>query len=150
MCIACILFCLTLFSCHLCGGLYARYTTTASAGDSARVARFDVSEDCASFDDTFMIETVPGTTEREIFVKNDSEVAINYIVTIENTTQNIPVTFSVNGSEPALDKCVATFYMEPMSTNQVVIKAIWSDEGALEYMGMVDLIKLSIRAEQVD
>ena len=40
MCVACVLFCLTLFSFHLCGGLYARYTARGSASDSARVIKF--------------------------------------------------------------------------------------------------------------
>lgn len=37
---ACILLCLTLFSFHFTGGLYARYITTASGDDSARVIKF--------------------------------------------------------------------------------------------------------------
>ena len=44
MCIACVLLCLTLFSFYLCGGLYAKYISTAYGGDSARVAKFDVSD----------------------------------------------------------------------------------------------------------
>lgn len=40
MCIASILLCFTLFSIHLTCGLYARYTTTASSSDSARVIKF--------------------------------------------------------------------------------------------------------------
>ena len=40
MCIAFVLFCLTLFSIHLTSGLYAKYTTSASDSDSARVIRF--------------------------------------------------------------------------------------------------------------
>lgn len=40
MCIAAILFCLTLFSFHLTGGLYARYITTGTSSDSARVITF--------------------------------------------------------------------------------------------------------------
>ena len=40
MCMACVLFCLTLFSFHLSGGVIARYSATASGYDSARVIRF--------------------------------------------------------------------------------------------------------------
>ena len=39
MCLACILLCLTMFSFYLLGGLYAKYTTSASGDDSARVAK---------------------------------------------------------------------------------------------------------------
>ena len=40
ICAAGILLCLTLFSVHLTSGIYARYTTTASGSDSARVISF--------------------------------------------------------------------------------------------------------------
>ena len=40
MCLASILFCLTLISVHFMGGLYAKYTATGSGSDSARVIKF--------------------------------------------------------------------------------------------------------------
>lgn len=40
MCIASFLFCLTLISIHLTSGLYAKYISSASGGDSARVITF--------------------------------------------------------------------------------------------------------------
>lgn len=40
MFLAGILFCLTLFSIHMTGGLYAKYTTSGSGNDSARVITF--------------------------------------------------------------------------------------------------------------
>lgn len=40
MCLACILFCLTLFSIYLTSGLYARYTTSDIGEDMARVISF--------------------------------------------------------------------------------------------------------------
>ena len=64
MCLAAILLCLTLFSFYLCGGLYARYTTSDSGEDAGRVARFDVSEDGAYFSKNLLIETAPGRVER--------------------------------------------------------------------------------------
>ena len=42
MCAAVVLLYLTLLSIHLTSGLFARYTTTVTASDSARVAKFDV------------------------------------------------------------------------------------------------------------
>lgn len=150
MCIACVLLCLTLFSCHLCSGLYARYTTVATGSDGARVARFDVSEEEAHFDETLFMETVPGVTRRTFSVINNSEVKVAYRVTVENTTRNIPFAFSVNGSEPVEGLCSVVCELEPDSVNSITIDAIWSEEGALRYVGMVDLVKLSIRAEQMD
>ena len=150
MCIASCLFCLTLFSFYLCGGLYARYTTSDSGEDTARVARFDVSEDGAYFSENLLIETVPGRVEREIVVTNNSEVAVAYTVTIKNTTKNIPYSFSVDDSEPMLNECSVTCYLKPNSTESISIVAEWAEEGALKYMGMVDLITLTISAQQVD
>lgn len=40
MCLAGILFCLTLISVHLTGGLYAKYTASGTGSDSARVITF--------------------------------------------------------------------------------------------------------------
>ena len=40
MCLAGVLFCLTLFSFHLSSGVVARYTATAAGSDSARVIQF--------------------------------------------------------------------------------------------------------------
>lgn len=40
ICIACVLFCLTMISIHLVSGLYAKYTTSSGGSDYARVIRF--------------------------------------------------------------------------------------------------------------
>ena len=150
MCIACVLLCLTLFSIHLCSGLYARYTTVATSSDGARVARFDVSQEGAVLNKTLLIESVPGITKQTIYVENNSEVKVAYRVTVRNTTGNIPFAFSVNNSEPVEGMCSVVCELEPNSRSTITIEAIWSEEGALQYMGMVDLIELSIRAEQMD
>ena len=45
MCIVAALLCATLFSMYLVGGLYARYTTSISGSDSARVAAFSITQE---------------------------------------------------------------------------------------------------------
>jgi hypothetical protein len=40
---------MTLFSSYMTGGLYARYTSSASGSDEARVAKFDVAHSDQSF-----------------------------------------------------------------------------------------------------
>ena len=150
MCAACILFCLTLISIHLTSGLFARYTASDRENDSARVAKFDISENGAYFSESLLIETTPGSVEREIVVTNNSEVAVAYTVTIKNTTQNIPYSFSVASSEPTANECSVTCYLNPNSKETIKIVADWAVEGALNYMGMVDLVEISINAEQID
>lgn len=74
MCAALILLLLTMISIHLTSGLYARYTVTATASDSARVARFDVRS-----------EVLPVAGEEgKFFIKvtNASEVAVSYRVDV--------------------------------------------------------------------
>lgn len=77
MCAAAVLLFLTLLSIHLTSGLFARYTTTVTASDSARVAKFDVdvtadiediTVDCAQSDSGTFILTVT----------NNSEVTVRY------------------------------------------------------------------------
>lgn len=82
MCLAFILFVLTLITTHLTSGLFARYTVTASGSDSARVAKFDVT---GSLDQTEVTvdcnQTKSGTYV--ITVNNQSEVAVDYIIYVK-------------------------------------------------------------------
>lgn len=93
MCAALVLLLLTMISIHLTSGLYARYTATATATSSARVAKFAVS---GSLSD-----------ENILTVTNDSEVTIRYSVNIV-FTENVPpvekLKVTLNGIESTLDK----------------------------------------------
>ena len=78
-----ILLCLVMISANYTSGLYAKYTTSVSASDSARVAKYDVSIDVenttvslSSFDKT----TLSGKTS--FTVKSNSEVSVKYSVVI--------------------------------------------------------------------
>ena len=83
-----VLFCLVLFSTYLTGGLYARYTTSASGSDSARVAIFQIQGENSweqgtevdlnlnFFDPAQAIDTLNFT------ITSASEVAVRYSVEI--------------------------------------------------------------------
>ena len=74
MCAAAVLLFLTLLSIHLTSGLFARYTTTVTASDSARVAKFDV-----------VGEITPAENEEGKFllkVTNNSDVAVQYRIDV--------------------------------------------------------------------
>ena len=81
MILATILFCLTVITTYLTAGLYARYITRNSAGDSARVIKFDK----ISITDTFEDENrkliiTPGVPcKREVKVSFDGSEAVTYI-----------------------------------------------------------------------
>ena len=98
MVLAMILLCLTLISTHLTAGLYARYTTTDTGEDSARVAKFEITE-TGIFVDTMVAEILPGDSEkRTIEVVNKSEVAVNCTVTLKNVYNNLPIKLMLIGS----------------------------------------------------
>lgn len=62
LCIAGVLFCLTLLSAHFTSGLYARYTASSTYGDSARVIRFgDITiAESGDFGDDRKMMIIPG------------------------------------------------------------------------------------------
>lgn len=96
-----ILFCLTLISISLTSNLIAKYSTTASGSDSARVAKFDViaTKDKSQLD---KIELVPGDSDSsgtyKFTISNNSEVVVKNSVIVENVPENVQVKF--NNSDP--------------------------------------------------
>ena len=80
MCAALVLLLLTMISVHLTSGLYARYTSTASGSDSARVAKFHVDSDHS--EDVIVDCRSSDSGTYEITVENQSEVAIKYVLVI--------------------------------------------------------------------
>lgn len=96
-----ILFCLTLILISLTSNLIAKYSTTASGSDSARVAKFDViaTKDISQLD---KIELVPGDRDSsgtyKFTIKNNSEVVVKYSVIVKNVPVNVQVKF--NDSDP--------------------------------------------------
>ncbi|MBR3935728.1 MAG: hypothetical protein IKJ57_04190, partial [Oscillospiraceae bacterium] len=88
MAAACVLLCLTLFSIHFTGDIYAKYTAKGSGMDSSRAAKFEITEEVTRGEEflaaELVLDFVPGTTNVEVSVENKSEVAVDYTITIEN------------------------------------------------------------------
>lgn len=143
------LFCAVLLSISLMGGLYARYVTTASGSDSARVAKFNVTEELTvtRSDGTkvtdFVVDDVlkPGESVSYRFtVQNDSEVAVKFIVSGERLFNELPLTLET------AEKVIA-----PGASDTVTFTVLWdSNENSLSYGGKIDMIQLTARAEQID
>ncbi len=150
MLVAFVLFCLTVISSYLTTGLYAKYAVRSYNEDSATVAYFRVTESRRRFSEELVLSLSPGIHETAIEVTNGSDVAIKYTITIENLTNNIPLLFEVEGGDGTLDKHAETFFMEADTVQTYTLKIIWPQEGSLDYMGMVDLIKITLRAEQIN
>lgn len=169
--IAAILLCLVSASLYLVTGLYARYTTSATGSDGARVAKFEIS--MGYLDETkaegeagqihsnpFQITMKPGEKQtRKVTMKNDSEVAVECILTAENTMRNLPLVLKwqedgvadqtkaeYSVSLPANDilRHTYTLYIEwPADDEQVVNRNV-------NYSKEVDQIVVTILCQQID
>lgn len=143
---------LFMVSLNLTGGLYARYTTVYESGDGARVAVFKADfkledgelSDVEEVDITFAFGD---QTEYRLQVSNQSEVSVNYRVIAENVTNNLPLNITVTElSGAAYDEM-----LDADTTKELVLTIDWNGtEISPDHSGKVDLIKLTIVAEQVD
>ena len=70
--VALLLLCAVLLTAHATTGLYASYKSEASGSDSAHVARFDVTAECA-YDEA--------TDTYTLTIINNSEVTVEYSIT---------------------------------------------------------------------
>ncbi len=146
-----VLFCLVIISSHLTGGLYARYATSATGGDAARVAVFNVlvtSNETLVTDSTLIDlgEMQPNQQGKTITftVNNQSEVTVEFLVTVENVTQNLPIDVEGSGVGGQL---------EPGASGTYAFSVLWRTGAANtdpKYAGQTDLLKLSVVARQVD
>lgn len=150
MCLAGVLFCLTLISIHLTGGLYAKYTTRSEFEDLARVAKFEVTENQTRFQQELVVDMTPGTYTSSITVDNQSEVAINYVVTVKNTTGNLPLKFQIGGAAVTSGEHISVNSIPVGGKEDISMNIIWDQEGALAYIGMVDMISITVEAVQID
>ena len=163
ICVAAVLLFLTLLSTHLCSGLYARYTTTASGSDSARVARFEIEDSLAEMATDLKFNLTPGTTEKgALHISNKSEVAVQFTLTVENMTRNLPLKFTMKdpgGAEIAEEgTSTSDYYVFIVSVpaagaveEEYTLYIKWDSQTAtLDQCGRVDLIHAALRAEQID
>lgn len=145
-CIAAVLLCLTLISMYLTSGLFARYSTSAGDDDSARVAVFKVTNavkyNDLEFVDNASFDIAPGYDAKyTVAVDNDSEVAVKCTISLVNESGNIE-TLSFDGSKEVT--------LAPGETGSCDIAITFPATNAELYMGMSDVIKVTVVAEQID
>lgn len=115
-----VLLCLVLFSTYLTGGLYARYTTSASGSDSARVARFEITgvdswTNQGEIDlDLNFFDPNKTSASLDFTISSASEVAVEYDVVITMPTLSNDCDYSwleikLDGKEPTAEGNVYTF-----------------------------------------
>lgn len=139
--LASVLLILVLLSTSVLSGIYARYTTSMVGGDSARVAKFEVTEagELLSF---FTADIQPGgSISKSVTVENKSEVSISYIITPTSRYSNLPLEFSASGCAVLL----------PGQSDTYTLTVTWpAGKNSTDYCGMVELIQLTLEASQVD
>ncbi len=154
--VAAVLFCLTLFSTYIVAGLLARYSTSAQSGDYARVAKFSI-EGSGTLLQTVVATVSPGSTQTaDLVITNNSEVAVEYTVTVTNVSKNLPLSFRMekkdSAPEPIGDGTTFTANQLPGShTDEYILYIEWpKGENDLSLMGMVDYITVTVTATQID
>ncbi len=164
---AAVLLCLTLFTTHLVGGLYARYTTSAESSDGARVARyaFDVKGGTTEQEFTINLAGIkkPGDPASVTFTVTNAnengvcEVAQQYTVYVTELG-SLPLTYSIGntnakamvaGSEKVLLTGNLAAGVEDSET--ITLNISWpDDETNPNYAGGVASLHIRIVAEQID
>ena len=109
--IALILLLLVMVSLHMTSGLYARYISTGSGDDTARVAKFDVATTVHNVNAKFVNKSAQDNIYT-IEIDNDSEVAVrcDLVLVFDSALEYINITVDGNApSEISLDKKTFTF-----------------------------------------
>lgn len=138
----------------LTGVTLSGYVSTTFSGDQARVAKFEIEE--PGYQEVLVTaDLVPGEQSSHLLeVRNKSEVAVEYTIAVKNTTGNLPLSFTVDGV--GADETSGEFsYTEPLQPNEskrsYVLQIMWPEDiSSPDYAGMVDLIKVTVTANQKD
>lgn len=139
-------------------GLNARFTTRDSAGDSSRVAVFNISETSPDLTSELHFDMAPGKHIKEIEVHNDSEVVVRYTLTVANHTGNLPLQFGIYDNSTSAE--YGPFYSNNFEaamtelgigeTDTYYVTIYFPEENSLNYIGKFDNVSINVHAEQVD
>ncbi len=144
------LLCAVLISAYALSGLYARYISNASSGDSARVAKFSFTDDFDEKYVDFPASFAPGESQTNtIEITNNSEVAIKYVVTFENLTNNLPLESKV-GNEAFTSGVIAANGGTAIFSWTIQWPTDDSSKTSPDLAGKMDMIRIIVTVEQVD
>ena len=157
--LAAILLSLVMLTSGMVSGRYARYVTSAAGSDSARVAKFTVTQEILQ-GGTDLTQTIPipeikpgETVTIDVEVEHNSEVAVRSTVEAKSLYHNLPLTICVQekGTQNSGSSQFSAVYGPGTFTKEYEAAITWargSDD--LVYIGMVDLITITVTSEQVD
>jgi len=152
--LASILLVCVLLSTSVISGTFAKYTSTASGTDTAKVAKWDIKLDGAAIAQTFgfdlfetIVDTVDGNADEEvaanviapgtkgsfdIVLKNDSEVDAQYKIDFTSDNKNVPLTYTVkvDGTTTGTGLANVAFARIDMGeTKTVTVEWVWAFDG---------------------
>ena len=124
------------------GNSYARFVSTASGSDSASIAKFSFDDDLSEQFTDISISLAPGERQTYRFtIKNTGEVTIRYVVKIDNMTENLPIYDKIISSDNIAIGGELTFDWD----------IEWDkNHNSIDYMGKMDVLRVTVTAEQVD
>ncbi len=131
-----------LLTVYCSNGLYARYSTTLVNSNSARVAVFSFDDNLDAQSKILPAALSPGESESaSITIKNNGEVALAYSIKIENLTNNLPIA----------DQIITSDAIAPGTETTFNWALEWpEEENSIDYMGKMDVFKVTVIVEQVD
>jgi len=150
--IAGILLCLTLLSLHFSSNLYARYVSQDAASDGARVATFNVSQ-TGTLTQPFDIVLDPSQTQTyQITLENKGETAVQYTMTAQNLTGNLPLYLKWTDSTSAevTDPVEGGFIANSGSATYTLTIGWEAGDNNFLYQKEIDHIVVTVQCVQVD
>lgn len=149
---AAILLCLVMATFWLMSNIYARYVTSSSGEDGARVAQFNITES-GTATSTINVTLQPGETEEyPVDVTNNSEVTIAYEIDVQNKYKNLPLEtkmLDTNGNE--ITNNSSEISANDTKSHQYKLQISWpKDKQDEEYAGKTDQLEITLRAVQKD
>ena len=149
------------------------YVTTADGMDAARVAKFEINiseeQNKEIIKQNFTAQIKPGENVGKFQIINNSEVAVEYEVAVISKTNNLPIMTVVDvkeenktetNSETTTEQGTGTEPNEEPDVSNILaaggmtsgnIEIRWPvNENSIEYAGKVDLIEITVTAEQID
>lgn len=153
-----ILLCLVLASFWLMCNIYAKYSTESSGSDHARVAKFNVTQ-TGTATQQIDVTVYPGFSQTyDVEVTNDSEVAIDYIMELNNKYGNLPLKMQMlDSNEKEISSKTVSVEAGDKTAHIYKLKVSWPKEGNEnmdlqnpDYAGKTDIIEITLKAVQKD
>lgn len=154
-----VLLSLVLLTSSIVSGRFARYVTSAESSANARVAKFVVTQSISS-KKTGQTQTIPmpeikpgETVTIDIVVEHDIETTVCNTIEINSMYDNLPLTFRIQeaGTTDTAEVPFTAVYGPGTYTKNYTANITWTPgSNDLEYIGMVDLLIITVTSEQVD